>query len=406
MKKKGLLVALLSMVLMSSWALAQHTPIPDLASCPPTQDEFGDPIDWRFVPTPAWNMMVMYGPVNHAPTEGQVDFCGYTDIVFCSLAPVATVVPDVLDFANLVQCLYMDINGPLNLDPEGEDLPISPNGIPDARYELGILAYILNTPAHPLHTTAKTIYRANYLNVKNLIQEALQAACIDSTCDLRGLVSAVAPYLASTLVAVLAGFATLDDATTNEALDELLALLEDIGLTPPEGGIGGITDGIAALGPEGDADGDGKSNREEYNWFVGSQGYTAGQYVAAALDPNQKPPDVVKINGPRGRVARGSNVTLTLEVLIGTRVSNQWYKDGDLLEGEEGPTLEINNAQPEDSGVYRVDVQVDAKEINTYSASFTLNVLPYSLPIGSTLSLITLAGACALAGVAGLRRRK
>ena len=48
---------------------------------------------------------------------------------------------EVADFAFLVQCLNMDINGPLDLEAE---IPVTGNGIPDASYELGILAAVLN----------------------------------------------------------------------------------------------------------------------------------------------------------------------------------------------------------------------------------------------------------------------
>ena len=219
----------------------------------------------------------------------------------------------------------------------------------------------------------------------------------------------VAPHLIGSLTGILAADATMGDATTNAALDELLGLLSSIGVKPPEGGIGALGTAVPALGPEGDADGDGYTNRQEYNYFVGSLEYSAPDYVAAALDPEQGLPPVLKITGPTGRVPLGSDVTISVEVLVGTAVNYQWYKDSTLLDGETGSAVELLNAQVADSGVYRVDVNVDngmGKAVELYSASFTLTVSEFSVPVGGAFGLIMLAGACGMAGVAGLRRRK
>lgn len=392
MKKKSLLIGLL-VVAMSGAAFAQHTPVPDLESCPATVDVYGNPVNWTFAPLPQFNAYVVGSPVNFATVEGQVDFCAYTDMIYCSLALVGGTFPEVLEFANLVQCLTMDINGPLNMEA---DIPVTGNGILDGSYELGILAALYNAG----DTEVMAAYQNNFTAVKNLLQQALDAA------GYLAILQAAAPYALGSLSSVLGGLCTLDDEQTNAALDQLLLLLADIGLEPPEGGIGAITTGLAYLGAEGDADNSGNSNRAEYNYFVGSLEYSAADYVAAALDSEQEPPDVLTITGPTGRVVVGDNVTISVTVNVGNWVSGQWFKGGSILEGEDGNALNLSNVQVADSGVYRVDVTVDAKATEVHSASYTLTVLEFTVPVGSALGMVMLAGACGLAGVAGLRRRK
>ena len=400
MKKKSLLIGLL-VVAMSSAAFAQHVPVPDLASCPPNIDEFGEPVDWRFVPIPGINVLgAPDGPVNYAPIAGALDFCGITDIVFCSLAPVATLLPEVLDFANLVQCLFMDLNGPLDLEAE---IPVSPNGIPDAQYELGILQALYNAG----DAEVVAALQGNIFAIKQLVIEALIIAELKSDDkDIRGIVQAAAPYLVSSLSTVLAAFCTLGDEQTNAALDELLGLLSDIGLEPPAGGIGAITTGLPELGPDGDADNSGATNAEEYFWFVGVLEYSPAEYVAAALDPEQEPPAALTLTGPTKTVPLGGTFTLAVTANVGTPVSYAWSKDGTLLPLETGNQLVRNNAQVSDSGLYRVDVTVEVKDTQVYNASISVTVSEFAVPVGGAVGLMMLAGACALAGVAGLRRRK
>lgn len=394
MKKKSLLIGLL-VVAMSSMAFAQYTPVPDLAACTGAV--------LPFAPMPAFAVLppaTPTDPVDFTPADGNYAFCEYADTIFCSLSPLTGLAAEVADFAFLVQCLNMDLNGPIDLVAE---IPITPNGIPDASYELGILAQVLNDPTEPLHAAALAGFHEYYQNIKNLVVQAL------TTAGYIGLVPMVAPHLIASLTGILAADATMGDPLTNAALDELLGLLAQLGLEPPAGGIASLGTAVPALGPDGDADGDGYTNRQEYNYFVGNLQYPAPDYVAAALDPLQVLPAVLKITGPTGRVPLGADVTISVEVLVGTAVNYQWYKDGALLDGETGSAVSLLNAQVADSGVYRVDVNVDdgaGKAVQLYSASYTLTVSEFSVPVGGAFGLVMLAGACAMAGVAGLRRRK
>ncbi len=299
MKRNCLLIGLL-VIGLSGMAVAEHTPVPDLESCPATTDDYGQPVAWNFVPLPLFNIFVLGSPVNFTPIEGQMDFCAYTDIVFCSLNPIADIVPEVLAFAGLVQCLTMDLNGPLDLEAE---IPVTGNGILDGAYELGIVAGLYNAG----DAEVIAAYQANYQAIKDLIVEALAAyEMTKGDKDIRQLVQQAAPYLVRSLTSVLAGFTILGDSQTNAALDQVLLLLAEIGITPPEGGIEAITTGIPRLGPEGDADGGGASNRREYEYYVTELGYTAAEYVAAALDPLQEPPVIEGEGEPvEGEVVEG-----------------------------------------------------------------------------------------------------
>lgn len=411
---KHLLVGLitLAMVLVAMPAMAQHTPKPDLASCTGAT--------LPFTPIPAVQMNLYVGappsPVGDFfkaqptswPAAGQFDFCGMLDTIFCSLAPIAGLLPEVLDFANLIQCLNADINGPLNLDPEAE-LPVTPNGIPDGQFELGLLAAVLNNTGNQYHTAATNAWRGNYINIQALVLEALFNASLKSDDkDVRGLVMAVAPNLVGALSGILAAYCTLGDANTNAAMDELLGLLSDIGVAPPPGGIASITTSVPQLGPLGDADGDGFNNRAEYNWFKAGG---AAATIAAQLDPNQTPPQdqprVIVRGG--GKYEVGSRVELKAAFIntTGDGASFQWYKQGAAIEDATGSSLLFLNTVQSDAGWYYVEATLPDKDEPLVSDIVFITLVPVgSLPVAGGMGLALLAGACALAGAVGIRRRK
>ncbi|HOH31654.1 MAG TPA: hypothetical protein PLC40_18400, partial [Candidatus Hydrogenedentes bacterium] len=227
-----------------------------------------------YTPLPVINIMDITGPVLSWP-DGAYEFCGYMDTIYCSLDAIAQQVdPRVRDFAHLIQCLNADINGPLNMEI---DEPYTPNGIPDARYELGVLAGILNNPGHALHESANAAFQYNYIIAKEIILEAM--SLFQGVNDLRSIVRLIAPHLPSALAAVLAGYSTMGDATTDDALNELFTLLEGIGIEPIEGGLSSITLKVPEVGPDGDANGDGITNRQAYHWYVDVLNYTDMDYV-------------------------------------------------------------------------------------------------------------------------------
>ncbi len=407
MKQKKFVVALVALLAATcgATATAQWEPVLNLDACPTTV--------FPAYPPPPYNPGGAYVMFNQATVGSEIDylpvgyfdFCMYLDKSFCLVGAVAAAIPDaaeIIEFADLIQCMYADINGPLNPDPEVE-IPVQANGIPDGAFELGILAAVLNDPSNPLHDDVLAAFEGNFKIIKDLVQAGLQAE------GFLGLVSGFFPELMPALGSVLAGFATLGDDNTNDALDILVGLLGDLGVTPPEGGLSAVCVQFPVLGPDGDIDGDGASNRLEYSWFVVSEGYDAAEYVDAAMDPEQTPPDLITITGPaRGRASIGASVTLTAVVNMGSPVSYVWYKNG-VLTAEDTNAYQIVNAQLTDTGLYKVEatVELDGKKaLVVAEASFALTVSEYSVPVGGMLGLTMLVGACAMVGVSGLRRRK
>lgn len=398
-------------VIVTAGTAQAYTPVPgpDFDGCGPMP----------FTPRPFWAFNMDYetelnNPVTW-PAPGGYEFCAYSDMIYCSLAALAGMLEEIADFADLVQCRYMDINGPVNMEA---DIPVSPNGIPDGQYELGVLAYVLNNTGNEYHVAAMTAFQDNFMYLRELVLYALYVNSLKADDkDLRPIVENVmAPHLVSSLLCVLSGFAVLRDEQTNAALDQLLLLLEDIGIAPPPGGIQAVTTGIPELGPYGDADGDGDSNYAEYQYFVGEMGYDATQYVDAVFDPNTKLPvydPVVNLSATSGSYAVGSTVSLSAKIANYYDVPEyiRWTKDGALLDGSE-LTLEVLNAQVEDSGVYRIEVGIMVEDggkalvPGAIADSVNITVSDAPIPVAGVFGLTLLASACALAGVAGIRRRK
>lgn len=393
-------------------AIAQYTPVPgpNFAGCQ-NMGAGSQP----YAPKPLFNPSVIGSPVSYPP-PGSYDFCAYADTAYCSLnIPLLLgLAPEVAEFADLVQCRFMDINGPIN---EAAEIPIQPNGMLDGQYELGIVAHVLNTVSHPLHAETTAAFQDNFQIIKDLVCEALLNTTLKAEDDknLIPLVQSLAPHLISTLSAVLAGFATLGDETTNAALDELISLLSDIGVEPPEGGVNAIATGIPQLGPFGNADGDKFSNYAEYQYFVGELNYTAAQFISAVFDPNQHPPildPAVSLTTKTGFNRVGDTITLetTVKNYYELPESVEWFKNGILIEEESDLNLVLLNAQESDSGLYKVVVTILAEEDKAIEVELTdtlvLTVGEFDLPAGGGLGLLAIASACALAGALGLRKRK
>jgi hypothetical protein len=365
------------------------------------------------------------------PTPGTYDFCAMSDQLVCALDPFAGFASEVAEFSYLLQCINMDINGEIDTC---KDMPVMGNGMPD-RYEFGILAAVLNDTGHPLHATAVAAMQTNLDALCEIIVTALSAVEISGApMDLRLMSYALAPWLMPALGGIVGGAAAMDDPLTNAALDELLGLLEGLGVTV--GDIDTICDGVPATGQSGDISGNGFTNREVYDWFIQiNPAMTIAEYVALALDIATVVPAKVAIAGG-GAASVGDDVTLTAgisNVATGySAASYTWYKwevtgqecqnpptcddmcdtyDWVVIPGETGSALVITAAQLADSGKYACDVEMDdgTKAVTgTIMASTALVVSdsPMNVPVGGALGLTLLAGACALAGAVGIRRRK
>lgn len=231
--------------------------------------------------------------------------------------------PEFAAFVELLNPATADLNGTFDVDTSGGTLKINVrgNGMPDAANELGLLAQFLNHPesvsiasgsAMPVHGAVLAAWTANLAQLDRDIGPAA------------ALVEAVVPGLKP----ILAGFLTLGDgaftvtsAPTSETPDvpiiasgsgsfglvaALFATLDT--LLAREIGSGFANpylrredyEILSAFRPEGDADGDGFTNREEYTYGKPSicapgfgkpdKGTThALGYIEAALDARRRP---------------------------------------------------------------------------------------------------------------------
>jgi len=395
---KKMLVGLIAVAvaLVGAPALAQytpHAPFNTSSQCPGTVLAVG------IVPLPEINLIAEGAPFDDPPASwpavGTYDFCGYSDQVFCMLNAAGGLAEELPAYAALFQCLTMDINGPVI---EEAEMPVTGNGIPDGAYELALLGAVMNDASQPLHQRALTAYQYNFIAIKSLVGLALQSA---NYLAFTGM----APALVPGLLAILAGYPTLGDPQTNAALDMLLSLLGDLGLEPPQGGIVSITQSVPELGPDGDADGDGASNRKEYNYFK-SQGPAAT--IAAQLDPTQTPPNLAFITGA-GKFEEGANVTLRIGFngISGAGSTFQWFKGGSPIADATASSLAFSPVAMSDSGSYSCEVNIPDKATVFLTDPAVLTILPAgSLPVAGGMGLALLAGACALAGAVGIRRRK
>ncbi|HEX72439.1 MAG TPA: hypothetical protein ENN65_03890, partial [Candidatus Hydrogenedentes bacterium] len=298
------------------------------------------------------------------PSPGDFNFCGALDTVYCSLAPLSGAVPEIAMFAGLVMCETADING----EPIEEEPYVQPNGMLDGEYELGVIAAVLNNPAFNqnglTHADTLAAFDNNFTILKTTVVDALTAV------GYLEMVNMMAPYLIDSLSYALAGYAILGDDNSLAALDALLGLLADIGVTPPDPE--DFTTMGAWFAHDADADGDGCTNREEYAAYAGAG---AATYVENALNPAVFPegcgaegegegegeiPGEVVIVGP-GLVEVNSRLELrAVTALTGTFT---WLKNEELLEDETGSSLVIDNVNESDSGAYRVIVDTGGKAL-------------------------------------------
>lgn len=361
-------------------------------------------------------------PIQFWPADGAYDFCAAFDTAACSLGALSGFSTDIATYAALVAC-STDINGPAVVEPDpdnpGHTRPaapyVSPNGIPDGEFELGLLAAVLNN-AYALdaakvgHTNAEiiTTYKANFFFFKKLVAEALSKVPLQKPpkppTDLRGQVPGLIPWVPSALVTLLTAFATEGDDNSVAALDTVLGLLSQLGMQPQTL----ITTGFKAiLSAEGDADGDGFTNRDEYNYFK-NQG--AAKVIEAQLTASITPPPVVPIvvveGGGGAPLMVDQQITLTAEAVFTSALKYEWFKNGAPL-GVTAQSLIIPQAALTDSGAYTCVITVDGAGKTLTSAPAIVTVVPQGqLPIAGGLGLALLAGACALGGVGSIRRRK
>ncbi len=232
-------------------------------------------------------------PVTSWPAAGSWDFCAAFDTLSCSLGALSSFSTDVATYQNMTLC-SSDLNGPPATGSTAIN-PLTGNGIPDGEYELGLLAAVLNNsfaldPAKNggiTNADVMTAFQGNFNYFRVTTTMALASVPLNpppaAPSDLRSMVPGLIPWMPASLATVLAGYATQGDGNSMAALNTLLGELSALGFqSQPELMARYITSFASIFGPDGDADGDGYSNRQEYNCFH-SQG--AAATIAAQLNP-------------------------------------------------------------------------------------------------------------------------
>lgn len=176
------------------------------------------------------------------------------------LGPATAQAPSPVDFDAALRGLRFDVaklDGNLNASGRG-------NGLPDSD-EMALVAAVLNNPQFDLSARGGASYLAT--------RAAYEQALVSANADMRRLLSTY-----PTAAVVAAGYAMLGDGSFL-AYDHMSAafgapMTGDYALARAQGRF---------FGPDGDADGDGVSNKAEYaaHRAEGREGY-----LRAALDPD------------------------------------------------------------------------------------------------------------------------
>ncbi len=377
------------------------------------------------------------------------NFCAWMDQLTCSLVPFFPLLPELEDYGELLRCATADINGDID---ECFDVPILGNGIPD-RYELEVLAGVLNDNTHPLYADALAAFTNNATYFVDTVKLALTAVEVSGGSGTPGEGEYVPPeyldarlmsygsvaWLIPSLAGVYAAYGTLDDPQTNVVLDELMLLFRDLGIEPPEGGVATVLESVP-LGPTFDVNGNGYTGREIYEWFIQTMvpPMTTLDYADLVLNPAaDTPPAKVEVTGGGNFAHNVTEITLTANVTIdfGQVMDYQWYEWGVVdvapadpndpfgvecdvygwipIVDETGSQLVLTILDAPFEGRYAVDVGMSTEDPVKAtreggilaSADVTKDAEP-PVPVGGTFALALFAGACAIAGVAGIRRRK
>lgn len=274
---------------------------------------------------------------NTADCPTPIDFCAVQDDIAGIiddpiLGPVlADLLGEDISILSLLACDVADLNGPLPvLEPEGEPVGIAdqlpdPNGILDGPFELAVLAELINNGGAYTDllanggvdsTLVASAFEANLATALGslagvppaqlvplfelLLGDALPICGapegeIEGECFTEEVKDAIilrAAELVPNIGLLLAGYITLGDDNSvavavlvltfiDEAVDGVLGL----GLDPE-----GYTrlDGI--LSADADADGDGCTQRQEFNALFPGKGLSNTElYVSAVLDPDNTP---------------------------------------------------------------------------------------------------------------------
>jgi len=283
-----------------------------------------------------------------------------------------------------------DINGGgISIDPPGAE----GNGLLDS-YEMALIRACLYDEYLELsafggvtHAMVQAAWENNYAHMHS---------------DLGGDGGLAAPIVPG-IDTLMAGFMTIGDSTLPVLLVAAVSALMDL---PPGMSVPDPAD-YACLGEffgaDGDADGDGYTNREEYDFFVPLGGRE--MYVMGALDPAAAP-EFQCANSEGGTYDEGDPFCLIVPEPVDLAGGFLWLKDGAILYndayvfGTQWREMRIRHLLPSHSGQYECLYNGGA---DTFGP-ITLVVEPTPLPAGGWLGLGVLALVVALRSVICLGR--
>lgn len=294
----------------------------------------------------------------------------YTNELLRSLLP-----PFAIALFDLLDPETADLNG--GADPE--TMTFNGNGMLDCGYELGVFRRILDTETLDLSSTGGVQYEQVY--------EANRNNRLQLVADIGASNAAIVNGIAPGLLEVAAAYITLGDEGSTGFIVGLMDIINEVQY------VGDLNLALYVrlpefLSAEGDADGDGATNREEYEAYYQ---YGPDAYVTYALNPSVFPGSTGSgqaiILGSQ-KVKEGDAVTLSafLSYMVGT-VTIAWYKDGVVLEGQAGTEYHISNVTPDDAGEYHLLVTDESKGLYE-SPPFVLEVITEaSMPVSSIVAL-------------------
>jgi hypothetical protein len=234
--------------------------------------------------------------------------------------------------------------GSINVNPPS----INGNGLRDA-FELGLIQQCLQYPELDLSASGG-------LNNRQVRRawESNYARMLDDLGGAGSLVQQSMPGIAS----LMAGFMTLGDSGSSMT-PFILVLALGAFIEFPEGVVVPQAENYTLLadwfGPEGDADGDGFTNTEEYAYFAPLGGDAF--YRMAALDPVIAPES--RCGNTEGGVFReGEAFCLEVPVPRDTAAPFQWFRNGEILaddgrmSGSQWAVLSFRELVVSDTGSY------------------------------------------------------
>lgn len=303
----------------------------------------------------------------------------HNELLRSLLPPFAITLFDLLDPETA------DLNG----ESDPETMTFLGNGMLDCAYELGLLREILDTPTLDLGSTGGVTHA--------LVLQAFNGNRLQLVADIGATNVAIVNGIAPGLLEIVAAYITLGDAGSVGFIMSLLDIINDaqyIGTL----NLNQYTRLPEYLSADGDADGDGASNREEYDAY---HAFGPDTYISFALNPTvfpsgSGPGEVLILGSPKVREGQPVTLRLLLSYMVG-EVNITWFRNGSALQDISGTEYHIAAATADDAGEYIVLVTDESKALYE-SPPFVLEVITAdSMPISGVLLIVALMAA--LAGI-------